>query len=202
MKSLLIGITGNSGCGQTSAARFALESGIDGFCSLDEIGHRLLTRQYVRTELSMALYQPDLKNIPAESLREYLGEIAFRDRNILEGINSVLHPRMKRWASISAETLRASGGIFILEGALLCELGMNRILDILIVVRDTKQRASARVAHRDSISKDMVADRWNYQWPLSAKVELSDFVIDNDGDLHSLKDKTFVIFGGIISHEH
>ncbi|MEN8209983.1 MAG: hypothetical protein ABFR50_12115, partial [Candidatus Fermentibacteria bacterium] len=42
----LVGITGNSGCGQTTAASFVAER-CGGVCSLDRIGHRLLNKRYV-----------------------------------------------------------------------------------------------------------------------------------------------------------
>lgn len=200
MKNLLIGITGNSGCGQTEAAGFSRNSGVSGVCSLDEIGHRLLERSYVQTALAMALYQPDLKYIPAVELRASLSHIAFKDPNTLMEINRIIHPRMKRWASISASALRASGGIWVLEGALLCELGINHLLDVLIVIRDTKERAVARAAVRDNTSVEIVHARWRNQMALEAKIELSDFVIDNDSDLHSLQVKTSVIFEKLISY--
>ena len=189
----LIGITGNSGCGQTTAAKYISEE-CSGICSLDQIGHRLLNRQYVISELSDAFSRPDFNHLDRESIRAELRKIVLNDAKAYAILNSVLHPRMIRWAVHSAKILRKLKGIWVLEGALICELGIHELLDYLIVVQDSKQRSISRVSARDNISLEDAAKRWEVQLPIENKSTIADAVVNNSGELDYMKQQILTIF--------
>lgn len=177
----LVGITGNSGCGQTTAAMAAAEY-CRGVCSLDVTGHRLLDRPYVATDLARSFCRPELLRLRGDSLRSELRRTVFTDPVEMEKLNSILHPRMKRWTAISAAALRSAGpGIWILEGALIFELGLESFLDFIIVVSDTPERSAERVAGRDGITVEEALARWENQMDLAEKEAASDLVLRNSG---------------------
>ncbi len=192
----LIGITGNSGCGQTTAAKYISEEG-SGICSLDQIGHRLLNRKYVISELSDAFSRPEFNHMNGESIRDELRKIVLNDTKAYGILNSVLHPRMIRWAACSARILRKMKGIWVLEGALICELGIHELLDYLIVVKDSEQRCISRVAARDNILLTDAAKRWEVQLPIENKLTMADKVVNNSGELDNMKQQILTIFKGI-----
>ncbi|MCK4671677.1 MAG: dephospho-CoA kinase [Candidatus Aegiribacteria sp.] len=189
----LIGITGNSGCGQTTAAK-CISKECSGICSLDQIGHRLLNRQYVISELSDAFSRPDFNHLDGESIRVELRKIVLNDTNAYARLNSVLHPRMIMWAVRSARILRKLKGIWVLEGALICELGIHELLDYLIVVQDSEYRCISRVAARDNISFKDAAKRWEVQLPIENKLTMADEVVNNSGELDGMKQQILTIF--------
>lgn len=192
-KGFLVGITGNSGCGQTIAAGF-IKSSCSGICSLDRTGHRMLERRYVVSELSEKFSRPDFIHLDGEDLRAELRMIVFDDSEALALLNSVLHPRMTRWALQTASILRKRKGIWLLEGALICELGIHEYLDYLIVIRDSEDRCVSRVAIRDMISEDEAGKRWRSQMPIKKKVSLADAVVNNSGRLDNMKRQIRTIF--------
>lgn len=189
----LVGITGNSGCGQTTAANYISEE-CSGICSLDLVGHRLLDRQYVISGLSDAFSRPEFNHLDGESTRSELRKIVLNDTKAYAILNSVLHPRMIRWAVNSARILRQLKGIWVLEGALICELGIHELLDYLIVVQDSEKRCISRVAARDNISLEDAAKRWEVQLPIKNKLTMADEVVNNSGELDNLKQQILTIF--------
>lgn len=189
----LIGITGNSGCGQTTAAEY-LNKECSGLCSLDLVGHRLLNRQYVTSELADAFSRPEFNHLDGKSIRTELRKIVHSYPEAYAVLNAVLHPRMIGWAVQCAQTLRKLKGVWILEGALICELGINDLLDYLIVVEDSEHRCISRVAARDNISYEDAAKRWRVQLPIEYKSRLADAVVINSGELDNLKQQILAIF--------
>lgn len=192
----LIGITGNSGCGQTTAAKYIINE-CSGICSLDHIGHRLLNRKYVISELADAFSRAEFNHLNGESIRAELRKVVLNDTKAYERLNSVLHPRIIRWAVHSARILRKQKGIWVLEGALICELGIHELLDYLIVIQDSEDRCISRVAARDNISLKDAAKRWEMQLPIENKLTFADKVVNNSGGLDSMKQQVLTIFQGI-----
>ena len=192
----LVGITGNSGCGQSTAAGFASDM-CAGVCSLDEIGHRLLEKRYIVSLLAESLCRNDLRTLRGPDLRKELGRTAFSDAGVLEAINSVLHPRMQGIVRLAASAARKAPGIRVLEGALLIELGLAPLMDRLIVVRDSLERCSARVAARDSVALEETSRRWRSQLPIDDKASMADWVVDNSGSKDDMRTSIVSIFASM-----
>ena len=189
----LIGITGNSGCGQTTAAEYISEE-CSGICSLDLVGHRLLDRRYVISELADSFSRTEFNHMDGESIRIELRKMVLNDTKAYAILNSVLHPRMIRWAVNSARILRKLKGIWVLEGALICELEIHKMLDYLIVIQDSEYRCVSRVAARDNISLKDAAKRWEVQLPIENKSIMADEVVNNSGELDNMKQQILTIF--------
>ncbi len=189
----LVGITGNSGCGQSTAAGFIADR-CEGVCSLDRIGHRLLSKQYVLRDLAAGFSKNSLLTMNENEIRTELRDIVFDEPEMMVILNSVLHPRMVRWASTTAAILESSRGIRILEGALIYELGIDRYLDHIIVIEDTVERSAERLAERDDISAEYALKRWNRQLPINDKSSRADYVVHNSKDLDYLKQQILNIF--------
>jgi dephospho-CoA kinase len=96
---------------------------------------------------------------------------------------------MIRWAGLCRSVLEGSPGIWVLEGALLFELGLDTLVDMVILVSDSLNRVQERLIDRDRISTDVVVARWAHQWPLSRKRDLADIAVDNCGTLEELTEK-------------
>ncbi|MCD4701766.1 MAG: dephospho-CoA kinase [Candidatus Aegiribacteria sp.] len=109
-------------------------------------------------------------------------------------LNSVLHPRMVRWASTSAAFLKNSKGIRVIEGALLYELGIDRYLNYMIVIEDTPDRSAERLVLRDGITAINALKRWKRQLPINVKASRADYVVHNSQDLDYMKQQILNIF--------
>lgn len=183
---MLLGVTGNSGCGQTTFASELSRCGAE-VCSLDRVGHRLLARRSVSQRVGRALGLPGLADDGLDRIRSRVGEVVFDSPHRLKTLNSIVHPMMRRWACIAAGRLRGSPGVYVLEGALILELGLASLLDRLVVIEDTMQRCMRRAAERDGISPDTVRARWRAQWSMERKSAAADFVVRNSGGEEGLR---------------
>ncbi|OPL18564.1 MAG: hypothetical protein AVO35_04325 [Candidatus Aegiribacteria sp. MLS_C] len=191
--SVLIGVTGNSGCGQSTAAA-ALEGLADGVCSLDILGHRMLEKGFVTKELSRSFGMPEMAGMVAPELRRTLSGMVFDGSNRLQALNSVVHPRMVRWARMTARRARVQGGVWVLEGALLFELGLAELFDSTVVVKDTFERCSRRIYEMDGIPPEVTRRRWESQMDLDGKAAMADHVIENSGGPQYLQERMITIF--------
>ena len=177
---MLLGVTGNSGCGQSTFASELSRCGAS-VCSLDRIGHRLLGRPFVAGRVEEALGLPGLADEGLDRIRSRVGELVFESPDRLETLNSIVHPMMRRWAAIAASRLRPKEGLYVLEGALILELELAPLLDRLVVVEDSMRRCMRRAAERDGTSPDTVRARWRAQWNMGRKVAAADHVVSNSG---------------------
>ncbi len=195
-RGCIVGITGNSGCGQSTAASCVAEK-CEGLCSLDTIGHRLLNKRYVQRDLADRFSNSSMQAMDESEIRSELRSIVFDDPQKMAILNSILHPRMVRWASISAELMKNGKGIKVLEGALIYELKIDRYPDYMIVIEDTAERCAERIAARDDIPVEYALKRWDRQFPIDAKVERADYVVHNTRDMDYMKQQILTIFGDI-----
>ncbi|MEN8209948.1 MAG: dephospho-CoA kinase, partial [Candidatus Fermentibacteria bacterium] len=123
--------------------------------------------------------------------------IVFDDPEKMGILNSILHPRMIRWVSASATAMKGSSGIRVLEGALIYELEIDRYLDCMIVIEDTADRCSERLAARDDITAEYALKRWEQQYPVLLKAERADYVVYNSRDMDYMKQQILSIFEDI-----
>jgi len=185
---MFIGITGNSGSGQTTVAEVFERLGAR-VCSLDETGHRLMERRQVRSALAKSFCRPEFEHFSGAEIRRQLSDSIFLEQELLTLLESVLHPVMIRWAGLCRSVLDDRPGIWVLEGALLFELGLERHADTVILVSDSLNRVQERLIDRDRIDPEIVLARWAHQWSLSRKRHLADIVVDNSGTLEELTEK-------------
>jgi dephospho-CoA kinase len=75
------------------------------------------------------------------------------------------------------------------EAPLLVERGYADLCRPLVVVAVDERVQIARAMARDGLTEEEVRARLAAQLPLSAKVAIADYVIDNNGDLETLRTK-------------
>ncbi len=194
---MLLGLTGCSGTGASTVAAVWAEAGAS-LCSLDRTGHRFLDRKPVKLALERRLDIPGLAGLTGGEIRRKLRETAFTHPGVLHGVNGVLHPRLQRWTAISAGILRNRPGVFVLDAALVFELGLESFTDLTVTVRDTFPRCSERLVIRDGISPEAARGRWERQLDIMEKCRRSNFVIDNSGSLEELKSRAARFYTGVI----
>lgn len=191
---MLVGLTGNSGTGASTVARFWRDAGAR-VCSLDHAGHRLMDKARIKAALGI---DPGLSGSDARAL---LRERAFTDPTLLSLINNTMHPVMTRWARLCASALRGTPGMHVLEGALIFEMGMADLFDATVAVVDTPERAFLRIFRRDGVTRNAMLGRWRNQFPPKRKAALADHVINNSGSIEELKDISLTMYNKLIIME-
>ncbi len=194
---MLLALTGCSGTGASTVAGVWEGMGAS-VCSLDGTGHQFLDRKPVKQRLESELGIPGLSMATGGEIRGILREKVFTDPGTLKVVNSVLHPRLVRWTALSAGKLRNLPGVFVLDAALVFELGLEREADLTVTVRDTSARSRERLVKRDEISPETAEGRWRGQLDIMEKCRRSNFVLDNSGSLEDLYGIAAQFFTGVI----
>lgn len=171
-----VGLTGNIGTGKTMVSRIFETLGTPVYHA-DEEAKKFLTDKVVKDTLLNRF--GDLIKTDNQIDRKKLATIVFKDKNSLEFLNSVIHPRvkadLKSWMSA-----HLSDPYIIQEAAILFESGFHTEFDKVILVVSPPEIAVKRVMERDGLPEQEIRKRIHHQWDQERKKELADFVIYND----------------------
>ena len=113
--------------------------------------------------------------------RNKLGGIVFNDKRLLRRLNNAIHPQV---IGIIRKRVRNSRSkVIILDVPLLVESGLTKFIDKLVVVKIDRARQIKRIQGKTSLTRADIIKRIKSQMPLSRKVRLAHFVIDNSGTI-------------------
>lgn len=187
---LIIGLTGNIGCGKSSLSKIFMDEGID------VVDADIVSRQiFEDKELLQTVFEkfgPSIKNNDGSLNRKALGNIVFNDDEKLIELNNITHPRIKEKIFNQIRNLEEQGKpIVILDGALLVETGYLDDIDKLIVVTCDEEIQIERIKKRDNCTKLEALSRIKSQMSQVEKVKYADYTIDNSGTIEELKNKAY-----------
>ena len=173
-----IGLTGNIGTGKSTIARIFEVLGIPVYHA--DYQARLILETSDVVEKIALLFGNQIIDAGFRVNRKALADIVFSDAAKLETLNKIIHPLVENdfsnWCKMHNDEK------YILhEAAILFESGFNRLFDANILVVAPDKLCISRVMERDSVTKEMVMNRINNQWPQEKKQSLADYLIINDG---------------------
>lgn len=171
----LVGLTGGIGSGKTTVANFFKELGIPVYIA-DAEAKALMNRSKVIKRKLIALFGENAYQ-DGKLNREYLSQKIFNDKDLLQKMNAIVHPKVashfKRWVK------KQDAPYVISEAAILFENGSYNKYDYIITVTAPEQVRLKRVMSRDNSSEKKVKSVMDNQWKDAEKIKLSDFVIQN-----------------------
>lgn len=178
----IIGLTGGICTGKSAVARLLRRKGA---CIIDA---DRLAREVVKPG------QPALSEIvsffgravlmPDGTLdRARLAELVFKDRQKLEKLNSIIHPRV---GNRILELTRACEqknpeAIIVYDIPLLIEAGMQDLVNLVLLVYASPDLQLARLQQRDRLGQSEAKERIAAQMPIDEKIKHADYIIDNSG---------------------
>ena len=184
---LVIGLTGSIGTGKSEAAR-QLEALGASVISADQVGHEAYTPNTEAWEQVVAAFGDGILGEGGEIDRRKLGAIVFSDAGQLDRLNQIMHPRMARMVADKIEDLRTQGvGVVVVEAALLFEAGWDSLVEEVWVTDAPEQMVIERLKKRNGLSEEEARKRISSQMDRSERLERSDYVIDNSGDMAGLE---------------
>jgi dephospho-CoA kinase len=181
-----LGVTGGMGCGKSTVAAVLERSG------LRRLDSDRIVRESVLTDAGVI-----------DALRERFGDAVFEsggrvNRTALAArvfqhdadrlwLESLVHPRVfAAWRAAFASDPAAD---WVIEVPLLFEQGLENWFDFTICVALSPAQQLARLEQR-GIPRALAGQRISKQLPLARKIELSDFVLWNDGSAAFLEAQT------------
>ncbi|MFQ5753149.1 MAG: dephospho-CoA kinase, partial [bacterium] len=190
---LLFGVTGGIGCGKTTVCNFLKEKGVC-MIAADPLAQDLTNRV---PEIRQALTDEFGTNIYAKNgqlNKQKLSQLVFSDVKARQRINQIIHPHVLRWIQKESERLKKENQKLVgVEAALIYESKMESMLQAVVVVSAPLAKRMQWLQHRNNLSKEEILKRIDSQMSLSEKIELADYVIENDGSLQDLSNKVDVL---------
>ncbi len=179
----IIGLTGGIGSGKSTIAKWFSESGIPVYNSDWEAKKLMNENEKIIFQLTELFGEKTYENGVYNS--KFVASKVFEDKELLKKLNQIVHPEVFNHFHNWVKNQKA---VFLVkEAAILFESGSYKDCDAVIsVVADEKIRIG-RVMNRDEISEKQIRQRMNNQWTDEQRIALSDYVIENNLDLETLK---------------
>ena len=129
-----------------------------------------------------------------------LARVAFQDEEHQQRLNYVVHPHIHNAIDKCFNEILDQNKyeLFIVDAALIYESGYDAHLDYVIVVTAQLKHRMERALNRNTLSRDEILKRIDFQWPEEEKTSLADFVIHNDGTEAELSDQITKLFKELV----
>jgi dephospho-CoA kinase len=109
--------------------------------------------------------------------RALIARRVFGNKELLEGLNSIIHPAVREDLARWLEQQQAP--YIIQEAAILFENGSYENFDKMILVTAPREARIKRIMERDKSDRASIESRMAHQWEDERKIALTDYVIDN-----------------------
>ena len=188
---MIIGITGGTGCGKTTALQvFASLGGIVLDC--DAIYHHLLATD---ESLLSAIEQQFPSTVQDGVLdRKKLGSIVFADQKALADLNTITH------RAVHKEVLQQITGKtehIAIDAIGLFESGLASICDHTLAITAPEESRVQRLIRRENISQDYARSRIHAQRPQEEFIALCDHHLENNETEELFRHKCLAFFQGL-----
>jgi len=173
----IIGITGGTGAGKTTAVKVLKEQGAL-ILDCDEIYHRLL----VSNKKMTAIIKDRFQNITTNGRinRRKLGDLVFNDPAALDELNKITHAFVNDEVDSQIATFKAQGGTLVaIDAIALIESGQNKKCDTVVGVIAPENSRISRIKKRDELTNERVQKRVNAQQPESYYIKNCDHILEN-----------------------
>jgi dephospho-CoA kinase len=174
---MILGITGGFGSGKSTAARLFEQRGFRQLGADQVIRDKVLPDPAVVAEL-VGRYGPGVVAASGAVNRGVLAGHVFTSDSELAWLEELIHPRL---FAIWREAFAADApGRWAVEVPLLFEKSLEKWFDFIVCVACTPEQQLVRL-EQCGINRTFAGQRISKQLPLAKKIELSDFVLWNEG---------------------
>lgn len=185
---MIIGITGGSGCGKTTALNVIRDMG-GLILDCDAIYHQLLNTDAQMLADIEARFPGTVENGALN--RKKLGAIVFADEKALLDLNTITHGAVKKEVLRQLESkpkLAAIDAIGLFEG------GLAELCHVTVAVTAPEEDRIARLMARDGISEEYARSRIAAQHSEDWFRAACDHVLENNGKLDAFATKCVAFF--------
>ncbi|MFN7965804.1 MAG: dephospho-CoA kinase [Acidobacteriota bacterium] len=177
-----MGLTGGIATGKSTVSGMLREAGLP-IVDADTLVHALLEPGGLAVEPILGEFGREVQRPDGGIDRQALGTRVFADDAQRKNLEAIVHPLVVSESQRRLHELAESGAhdVVVYDAALLIETGRHRDFDRLVVVACSPELQLERLIKRDGLSVDQAGARVRAQMPLSRKLALADYVIDNSG---------------------
>lgn len=176
----IIGLAGESGTGKSTIAAYLATRG-GAHIDADTVGHEILeadedVRRAIRERVSADVFNRD-----GSLDRRRLGELVFNDAAMLQALNDILHPAIRKECGARVKVLEARGVPFVvIDAALLLTSHMPFEFDLLIALDCGREEQLNRLTAKGVRTRDEVSARLRNQRHIRDFFDKADVVVNTE----------------------
>ncbi|MGE5485896.1 MAG: dephospho-CoA kinase [Ignavibacteriales bacterium] len=187
---VVIGLTGGIASGKSTVSAILRGLGAE-IIDADTIGREIVQPgrpawDAIRREFGDGVLHPD-----GSIDRPKLGALVFSDEVALKRLNELTHPHICRVVEERIREARERAGgpppAVVVDAAVLLEAGMDRLVDIVWMIRVAPETQANRLMKRDNYSEESALKRIRAQAGGRKTTNLPVVVIDNSGSEDDLR---------------
>ena len=180
---LVIGLTGSIGTGKSEAASYMAQLGAT-VINADQVGHEAYTPHSEGWNRVVEAFGEGILGADGEIDRRALGAIVFSQPEQLAKLNKIMHPLIARMVADKIEGLRSrKAEVVVVEAALLFEAGWESLVQEIWSTDSPEEAVIKRLSERNGWGAEEVRKRISSQMDRNDRLERSDLIIDNSGDI-------------------
>lgn len=198
----IIGITGRSGCGKSSATNFLARRGYP-CIDADRIAREVLLPGSVCLTQLQDHFGTDILDADGTLKRHLLADRAFATPEGTRILTAITQPEILRRIEILLEQAEASCAKFaFVDGAVIVGTPFEKRCDELLLITAPYETSVQRICARDGISQEMARRRLDAQAPLDTLRAAATAEIINDGTTQQLETKVKAYLISLGKEEH
>jgi dephospho-CoA kinase len=173
----VLALTGGIGCGKSLAAQYFAELGalvIDA----DQLARAAIERGSAGFDEVVTLFGDSILK-DGNINRRALGEIIFKDPKAKDALEKIIHPFVRKEFEEAVASLKGDQ-VLVYEIPLLYETNNQERFDLVITVESEMENRVARLRGRGMHISE-IEGRIAAQATREQRIEIADFLIDNDG---------------------
>ena len=129
-----------------------------------------------------------------------MGQIAFSSSENLDALNSIVHPEIIRQIASAIEQAKSRGEpVVVVDAALIFEFGIDEIMDRVVVVDAPLEVRKERMLAKNKMNEQTLEKLVSFQLDAEELKLRADHVIENEGDLESLRERSLEVFDRIVA---
>lgn len=185
----VIGLTGGIGSGKSTVSQCLAELGAI-IIDADKVGHEAFKPDTAAWHDVVATFGRQILAPSGEVDRKKLGEIVFNQPESLARLNQIMHPRMHDMIQAQiAEYRQQKVDVVVLEAAILIEANWTSLVDEVWITVTPKAMVLERLKKQRGLAEEQTLARIRSQMTAAERIKHADVVINNDGDLETMKAK-------------
>ena len=188
---MIIGLTGGIASGKSTVSNFFKELGVE-IVDADIVAREISERKVTIDEICN-IFGRDILDENGKIVRGKLRERVFQDRELVQKLNSIIHPQVIEYFKERRERNRRDE-LLIFDIPLLYEAKMDALCDKVIVVGVDRKKQIERVIQRDGSSEEVARNIIANQMSLDDKIKRADIVYTYIYSLEELKGKVLKVY--------
>ena len=182
----LIGLTGQSGAGKSTAAELFEENGMT-VINADALVAEIYESSPACLKSVAASFGADIINPDGTLNRKLLARRAFESKDNTALLGAIVHP------FVIAETLKilkTLSGPVVFDAPQLFESNMDAVCDVIVSVTADEGVRAGRIIERDGLTREQARERISAQHSEEFFRSHSDYILENNGNIARFKAQT------------